>query len=74
MAIEDAGRVVVPWPCLYRRDLGKKHSYNELVDRLSPEVRKDMVLRMSAWTLRGVWYLNECEEGDGDSKVMVVYV
>lgn len=44
------------------RELGKKHSYNELVDRLSPEVRKDIVLKMSAKTLQVVWYLNGLEE------------
>lgn len=40
------------------RELGKKVSYNELVDRLSPEVRKDLVLKMSKTTLQCVWYLN----------------
>ena len=33
----------------------KKLSYNELVDRLSPEVRKDIVLKMSKATLMTVW-------------------
>ena len=34
------------------RDLGKKHSYNEVVERLSPEVKKDCVLTMSLKTLQ----------------------
>jgi hypothetical protein len=44
------------------RELGKKVSYNEVIDSLSPEVRKDIVLKLSAKTLQCVWYLHDIEE------------
>jgi len=47
------------------RDLGKKHSYNEVVERLSPEVKKDCVLTMSLKTLQCVWYFNNNDLEDG---------
>jgi len=45
------------------RELGKKLTYNELVDRLSPEIRQDIVLRMSKTTLQCVWYFSEFSDG-----------
>lgn len=44
------------------RDLIKKLSYNELVAGLSPDLRADIVLHMSAKTLEQVWYLRELEQ------------
>ena len=43
------------------RDLRKKLSYGELVERLSPTLRGEMVLQMSRSTLEKVWYLKACE-------------
>ena len=44
------------------RDLIKKYSYNELVAGLSPDLRADIVLHMSAATLEQVWYLGDLEQ------------
>ena len=44
------------------RDLFKKSSYNELISSLSPDLRADIVLHMSAKTLELVWYLGSLEQ------------
>ena len=41
------------------RELYKKSSYNELITTLSPELKADVVLHMSAKTLENVWYLGD---------------
>jgi len=43
------------------RDLRKKLSYADLLDRLSPTLRGEVVLQMSKKTLETVWYLRSCE-------------
>ena len=43
------------------RDLRKKLSYTDLIDRLSPTLRGEIVLQMSKKTLETVWYLRACE-------------
>lgn len=43
------------------RDLRKKLSYTDLIDRLSPTLRGEVVLQMSKKTLETVWYLRACE-------------
>ena len=43
------------------RDLRKKLSYVDLVHRLSPTLRGEVVLQMSKKTLETVWYLRSCE-------------
>jgi len=43
------------------RDLRKKLSYAELIERLSPTLRGEVVLQMSKKTLETVWYLRACE-------------
>jgi hypothetical protein len=44
------------------RELIKRSSYNELVEKLSPGLRSDIVMVMSARTLETVWYLREIEK------------
>jgi hypothetical protein len=44
------------------RDLIKKRSYTEIIDGLSPELRADIVLHMSANTLEQIWYLSSLEQ------------
>lgn len=43
------------------RDLRKKLSYTDLIERLSPTLRGEVVLQMSKKTLETVWYLRSCE-------------
>lgn len=45
------------------RELGKKASYNVLVEILSPALRSEIVLMMSQRTLEVVWYLQSIEKG-----------
>ena len=45
------------------RDLRKKLSYHDLLDRLSHTLRGEVVLQMSQQTLETVWYLRSCEPG-----------
>ncbi len=45
------------------RDLAKRSSYNELIERLSPALRADVVLHMSRQLLETVWYLADLEKG-----------
>ena len=45
------------------RDLRKKLSYHDLLDRLSHTLRGEVVLQMSKKTLETVWYLRACEPG-----------
>jgi len=42
------------------RDLRKKLSYADLIERLSPTLRGEVVLQMSKKTLETVWYLKAC--------------
>jgi len=44
------------------RELYKKSSYNALITELSPDLRADIVLHMSAKTLEQVWYLGSLEQ------------
>ena len=43
------------------RDLRKKLSYGDLILRLSPTLKGEVVLQMSKKTLETVWYLRACE-------------
>ena len=44
------------------RDLYKKSSYSELVERLSPDLRSEVVLTMSSKILEVVWYFKPIEK------------
>jgi len=45
-----------------KRDLYKKRSYNDLLDILSPELKTEVVHKMSGDLLSQVWYLHELEK------------
>ena len=51
-----------PWHSLRNtRPLYKKESYVQLLQQMSPTLRGDITLHISARTLNAVWYFHDCE-------------